>query len=125
MKDKRRLIILLLFIFAAFMTPGQDPVSMMVLALSLTVLMEVAIQFTRINDRRRDKQRPDWLDLDDDQSSGPIAASGGIGQLGGIALEPRRRVSLSRFGEIGARLMKRLVVHTHSPHALQSARRAW
>ena len=84
MKDKRRLIILLLFIFAAFMTPGQDPVSMMVLALSLTVLMEVAIQFTRINDRRRDKQRPDWLDLDDDQSSGPIAASGGIGQLGGI-----------------------------------------
>ena len=84
MKDKRRLIILLLFIFAAFMTPGQDPVSMVALALSLTVLMEVAIQFTRINDRRRDKQRPDWLDLDDDQSSGPIAASGGIGQLGGI-----------------------------------------
>lgn len=84
MKDKRRLIILLLFIFAAFMTPGQDPVSMVALALSLTVLMEVAIQFTRINDRRRDKQRPDWLDLDDDKSSGPIAASGGIGQLGGI-----------------------------------------
>lgn len=84
MKDKRRLIILLLFIFAAFMTPGQDPVSMMVLALSLTVLTEVAIQFTRINDKRRAKSRPDWMDLDDDQSSGPIAASGGIGEIGGI-----------------------------------------
>lgn len=84
MKDKRRLIILLLFIFAAFMTPGQDPVSMVVLATSLTVLMEIAIQFTRINDKRREKARPDWLDLDDDQSSGPIAASGGIGELGGI-----------------------------------------
>ena len=57
---------------------------MVVLATSLTVLMEIAIQFTRINDKRREKARPDWLDLDDDQSSGPIAASGGIGELGGI-----------------------------------------
>src|SRR5699024_8786008 len=81
------------FIFAAFMTPGQDPVSMMVLALSLTVLMEVAIQFTRINDRRRDKQRPDWLDLDDERSSGPSAASGRTGQLGGI--DASARVSAS------------------------------
>ncbi|WJZ00044.1 Sec-independent protein translocase protein TatC [Corynebacterium hansenii] len=84
MRDKRRLIILMLFIFAAFMTPGQDPVSMVVLAVSLTVLMEVAIQFTRINDRRRENERPEWMDLDDDQSSGPITASGGIGESGGI-----------------------------------------
>ncbi|NMF08090.1 twin-arginine translocase subunit TatC [Corynebacterium xerosis] len=84
MKDKRRLIILLLFIFAAFMTPGQEPYSMVAMAVSLTILMEIAIQFARINDKRRAKSRPDWMDLDDDQSSGPIAASGGIGQLGGI-----------------------------------------
>ncbi len=83
MKDKRRHIILLLFIFAAFMTPGQDPVSMIVLALSLCFLMELAIQFTRINDKRRAKSRPDWLDLDDESAS-PIAASGGIGGSGGI-----------------------------------------
>lgn len=84
MKDKRRLIILLLFIFAAFMTPGQDPVSMLVLATSLTVLMEVAIQFTRINDKRRENNRPDWMDLDDDVASGPVTSSGGIGDPGGI-----------------------------------------
>lgn len=84
MKDKRRLITLLLFIFAAFMTPGQEPYSMVAMAVSLTILMEIAIQFARINDKRRAKSRPDWMDLDDDQSSGPIAASGGIGQLGGI-----------------------------------------
>lgn len=84
MKDKRRLIILLLFIFAAFMTPGQDPVSMMVLATSLTVLMEIAIQFTRINDKRRENNRPEWMDLDDDVASGPVTSSGGIGDPGGI-----------------------------------------
>lgn len=84
MKDKRRLIILLLFIFAAFMTPGQDPVSMMVLATSLTVLMEIAIQFTRINDKRRENDRPEWMDLDDDVASGPVTSSGGIGDPGGI-----------------------------------------
>lgn len=78
MKDKRRIIILLLFIFAAFMTPGQEPVSMLVLALSLTILMEVAIQFTRINDKRRNRERPEWLDLDDEQAS-PLAGNGGIG----------------------------------------------
>ncbi|MFD5868690.1 twin-arginine translocase subunit TatC [Corynebacterium sp. NPDC060344] len=84
MKEKRRLIVLLLFIFAAFMTPGQEPYSMVAMAVSLCILMEFAIQFARINDKRREKERPDWMDLDDDQSSGPIAASGGIGQLGGI-----------------------------------------
>lgn len=84
LKGKRRLIILLLFIFAAFMTPGQDPYSMVVMAISLTLLMEVAIQFARINDKRRKRERPEWLDLDDDQGSGPIAAAGGIGEAGGI-----------------------------------------
>jgi hypothetical protein len=68
-KDKRRIIILALFIFAAFMTPGQEVYSMLALALSLTVLVEIAIQFTRINDKRRNKTRPDWLNLEDDQSS--------------------------------------------------------
>ncbi|WP_295626035.1 twin-arginine translocase subunit TatC [uncultured Corynebacterium sp.] len=84
MKDKRRLIVLLIFIFAAFMTPGQEPISMAAMAISLCILMEIAIQFTRINDRRRDRQRPDWLDRDDDEASGPVAAAGGIGELGGI-----------------------------------------
>lgn len=84
MKDKRRIIIVSLFIFAAFMTPGQDPVSMLALAGSLCVLVEIALQFCRFNDRRRNRERPEWLDLDDDQASGPISAPGGIGERGGI-----------------------------------------
>ncbi|MFO6504470.1 twin-arginine translocase subunit TatC [Corynebacterium freneyi] len=84
MKEKRRLIILLLFIFAAFMTPGQEPYSMVAMAVSLCILMEFAIQFARINDKRRENNRPEWMDLDDDVASGPITASGGIGEIGGI-----------------------------------------
>lgn len=68
-KDKRRMIILILFIFAAVMTPGQDPFSMMILAFALTILVEIAIQFCRINDKRRKKQRPEWMDLDDEAAS--------------------------------------------------------
>ncbi|WP_368410393.1 twin-arginine translocase subunit TatC [Corynebacterium sp.] len=89
-KDKRAIIIMSLFIFAAFMTPGQDPVSMVAMATALTLLVEIAIQFCRIHDRRKANSRPEWLDLDDEQgsgpiaSSGPIAASGGIGEIGGI-----------------------------------------
>ncbi|MCQ4624749.1 twin-arginine translocase subunit TatC [Corynebacterium sp. CCUG 69979] len=72
-KDKRRIIIVALFIFAAFMTPGQDPFSMIVLALSLCFLVEMAFQFCRINDKRRKKKTGDWGDMRDDEASGPIA----------------------------------------------------
>ena len=73
-KDKRRIIALGLFIFAAFMTPGQDPFSMIALALAMVILVELAFQFCRFNDRRRKDERPDWMNLDDTQASGPVAA---------------------------------------------------
>ncbi len=78
-KDKRRMIIMLLFLFAAFMTPGQDPFSMLVLAISLTLLVEFAIQFCRINDKRKDRKRPDWLDADDLSASQLDLSAGGTG----------------------------------------------
>lgn len=68
-KNKRRLIIVILFIFAAIMTPGQDPYSMLALALALTLLVELSLQFTRINDKRRGRNRPDWLNTDDEHAS--------------------------------------------------------
>ncbi|MGN0095346.1 MAG: twin-arginine translocase subunit TatC [Corynebacterium sp.] len=75
LKDKRRYIILILFVLAAFATPGGDPVSMLILALSMCLMMEIAIQIARINDKRRAKkagidgvdQVPE--DLDDETAS--------------------------------------------------------
>ena len=79
-QDKRRMIIVLIFIFAAIMTPGQDPFSMVALALSITVLVEMAFQFCRIHDKRTNQSRPEWMDLDDEQASGPVTSSGSIGR---------------------------------------------
>ncbi|MCS5479474.1 twin-arginine translocase subunit TatC [Corynebacterium sp. YIM 101645] len=77
-KEKRRMIILILFIFAAFITPGQDPFSMVVLAVALTLLVEMALQFARWNDKRRDRQRPEWMDLDDEHASPLSTGPGGV-----------------------------------------------
>ena len=90
-KDKRRLIIVLIFVFAAIMTPGQDPFSMVALALSITVLVEMAFQFCRWNDRKRNRERPDWMDLSDDEASGPIEAPAPIGKASRVSVQPEAR----------------------------------
>lgn len=87
-KDKRRGIIVLIFIFAAVMTPGQDPFSMVALALSICVLVEAAFQFCRVHDRKRNEERPAWMDLDDEEASGPIETPAPIGTAGRITAEP-------------------------------------
>jgi sec-independent protein translocase protein TatC len=49
----RRMIIFLVFAFAAFFTPSPDPLSMLLLAVPCVVLIEAAEIFAWANDRRR------------------------------------------------------------------------
>ena len=87
-KGKRRVIIVGIFIFAAVMTPGQDPFSMVALAISICLLVEMAFQFCRWNDRKQKRERPDWMDLDDEEASGPIEAPTSVGPASSIGAEP-------------------------------------
>ena len=64
LRRNRRALILAMFAFAAIATPGQDPISMIALAVALSVLFEAATQVARLNDRRIARRRAE-LGLDD------------------------------------------------------------
>ena len=71
----RRWIYFLTIVFAAFITPTQDPFTMLLMAVPMCVLFEAAIQVARLVDRRRARRAvADGLaGLDDDEAS-PLVA---------------------------------------------------
>jgi sec-independent protein translocase protein TatC len=72
----RRWIYFLTIVFAAFITPTQDPFTMLVMAGPMCVLFELAIQIARVVDRRRARREAaaGFASLDDDEAS-PLDAS--------------------------------------------------
>ena len=72
----RRWLYFLTIVFAAFVTPTQDPFTMLLMAAPMCVLFELAIQIARIVDKRRAKRAAaeGFHDVDDDAAS-PLDAS--------------------------------------------------
>lgn len=77
-KGRRDVIWIVLAIFSAIMTPTQDPFTMLGLMVALIVLVEGALLVMRLHDKKREKERPYWMDLDDDEASPMIPSAGGI-----------------------------------------------
>src|SRR3954470_18179885 len=67
----RRWIFFLTIVFAAFVTPTQDPFTMLLMAGPMIVLFEIAIQVARVVDRRRARREAieGFHDVDDDEAS--------------------------------------------------------
>ena len=71
LRRSRRWIFFLTIVFAAFITPTQDPFTMLLMAGPMIGLFELAIQLARIVDRRRARRAAaeSFHDVDDDEAS--------------------------------------------------------
>jgi sec-independent protein translocase protein TatC len=67
--ENRPWIIIGTFVFAAVATPSTDPVSMLFLALPMTVLFGISEVIARVLDRRRAGTEGDYDAYDDDEAS--------------------------------------------------------
>ncbi|MCZ2811848.1 MULTISPECIES: twin-arginine translocase subunit TatC [unclassified Modestobacter] len=74
LSKSRRWIYFLTIVFAAFITPTQDPFTMLLMAAPMCVLFEIAIQIARFVDKRRAKREAaaGLAGLDDDEASPSI-----------------------------------------------------
>ena len=64
-----RVAVLLIFVFAAMMTPTPDAWTMLALALPMVVLFYAAVGVATLLDRRRARREPEWAKVADDEAS--------------------------------------------------------
>jgi sec-independent protein translocase protein TatC len=71
LRSWRRAEIFLVFLFAAIVTPSQDPFTMLALGLPMVLLYEVALLVGWLNDRRKARRgdTSPYADLADDETS--------------------------------------------------------
>jgi sec-independent protein translocase protein TatC len=64
-----RVAVLLIFVFAAMMTPTPDAWTMLVLAFPMVAFFFAAVGVSTILDKRRARREPEWLKVADDEAS--------------------------------------------------------
>jgi len=64
-----RIAVFAILVFSAMMMPTPDPFTMFLLAGPLIVLFFAALLVTKLLDRRKAKDRPDWLEVEDTSAS--------------------------------------------------------
>ena len=64
-----RISVFAILVFSAMMMPTPDPFTMFLLAGPLIILFFVALGVCKLLDRRKAKDRPDWLEVDDTTAS--------------------------------------------------------
>jgi sec-independent protein translocase protein TatC len=69
MRRTWRPALLIIFVFAAIATPTPDPFTMFMLAVPRCVLYGAALGVATLLDRRREKDKPDWANVSDEEAS--------------------------------------------------------
>ncbi|NHN54799.1 twin-arginine translocase subunit TatC [Calidifontibacter sp. DB0510] len=64
-----RVAVMLIAVFCAVMCPAPDAWSMLALMIPMIMLYFIAAGISVLLDKRREKERPAWLDVPDDQTS--------------------------------------------------------
>lgn len=69
-----------LVVFTGLVVPGNDPLTMLALAVALCLLYEFSVQFAKIHDKRKAKRlaTESFTDLDDDTASPTPVAAGAL-----------------------------------------------
>jgi sec-independent protein translocase protein TatC len=64
-----RIAVILIFVFAAMMTPTPDAWTMLALAFPMVALFYAAVGIATLLDRRRTRREPEWTKVPDDEAS--------------------------------------------------------